>query len=235
MATPEVHTLNELFLDAIEHHPKRDAFLSKSSGHYQGLSSSEALEKVAALAVGLDRMGIRRGDHVAIFSENCVEWALTDYAILGLGAMTVAIYPTFLEPDLEYILRDSGARGVVVGTDVQLERVLSLRSRIPELAFVLITFGVSERSGVLSWKKLVESQSKAGPGNIDFFRAKALAASPNETSSILYTSGTMGQPKGVILSHANIVSNIQSYQDLFQLGERDIGWSFLPLSHILCG
>jgi long-chain acyl-CoA synthetase len=109
---------------------------------------------------------------------------------------------------------------------------LNLRSRTPELGVVLTIFDAPGRSEVLSWKKVVENQSKAGTGNIDFFRARALASKPNETASILYTSGTMGQPKGVVLTHANIVSNVQSCQDLFQLDDRDVALSFLPLSHI---
>ena len=89
-------TLNELFLGAVGKHPKPDAFLSKSGGSYRGVSSTEALKKVATLARSLDRLGVRRGDRVAILAENRLEWALTDYAILGLGAVVVPIYPTLL-------------------------------------------------------------------------------------------------------------------------------------------
>lgn len=232
MATHEFHTLNELFLKAIDNHPKPDAFLSKSEGLYQGLSSLEALNRVAALSVALDRLQVRRGDRVAIFSENRVEWALADYAILGLGASAVPIYPTLFEPDLEFILRDSGAKGIVVGAEAQLQRVLKIRAGLPELGFVLAMESAPEASSVSNWKRVVESQLRAGPGNVEFFRPRSLAVKPQETASILYTSGTMGRPKGVILTHSNIVSNIQACQDLFSLGSSDLGLSFLPLSHI---
>jgi long-chain acyl-CoA synthetase len=233
MATQAVQTLNELFLTAIESHRKADAFLSKSGGQYQGLSSHEALKRVAALAVALDRLGVRRGDRAAIFSDNRLEWALSDYAILGLGAIVVPIYPTLLESDLEYILRDSGSKGIVTGNDVQLQKALNIRSRLPELGFVLAMDGAaSGGSGVPGWKRTVETQLKVGSGNIDFYRAKAIATRAEDTASILYTSGTMGRPKGVILTHSNIVSNILACQDLFQLGHHDVGLSFLPLSHV---
>ncbi len=233
MATGDYQTLNQLFLKAIENHPRPDAFLSKFNGRYEGLSSLEALRKVAALATALRQLGVRRGDRVAIFSENRVEWALTDYAVLGLGALTVPIYPTLLEADLEYVLRDSSAIGIVAGTAVQMQRVLGVRSRLPELRFVVaVDSGPGEETGFLTWKGIVDAQSKAGEGNVDFFRASALASAPEETASILYTSGTTGSLKGVILSHANIVSNIQACQDLFGLGPWDVAMSFLPLSHI---
>jgi len=232
MASHEFLTLNELFLKAIDHHPKPDAFLSKSAGRYQGLSSQEALNRVAALAVALDRLQVRRGDRVAIFSENRVEWALADYAILGLGASTVPVYATLFEPDLEYILRDSGAKGIVVGTDAQLQRVLKIRAGLPELGFALAMEGEPEAQDVSSWKRVVERQLRAGTGNVDFFRSRALTVKPEQTASILYTSGTMGRPKGVNLTHANIVSNVDACQNLFSLSGSDVGLSFLPLSHI---
>jgi long-chain acyl-CoA synthetase len=111
MGSSEIKTLNELFLKAVGKHAKPDCFLFKSEGRYQGVSSQEALRKVAALASVLSRLHVERGDRVAILSENRVEWALTDYALLGLGAIPVPIYTTLLEPDIEYILRDSGAKG----------------------------------------------------------------------------------------------------------------------------
>ena len=100
MADHPFQTLTELFLKAAGRHAKPDAFLSKSAGEYRGLASHEALEKVAALAVRLDQLGVRRGDRVALVAENRLEWALTDYAVLGLGAASVPVYPTLLEPDL---------------------------------------------------------------------------------------------------------------------------------------
>src|SRR2546425_5495100 len=128
MLSTEFATLNELFLKAVAKHDKPDCFLAKSEGRYRSVASREVLGRVAVLASGFTRLGVERGDRVAILSENRVEWALTDYAILGLGAFTVPVYPTLLEPDIEFILEDSGAKVIVVSTEVQLRKVLNIRS-----------------------------------------------------------------------------------------------------------
>lgn len=233
MATSDFRTLNELFLTAVENHSKPDAFRFKSCGRYQSLSSREALRKVAALAVALDRLGVARGDRVAILSENRVEWALTDYAVLGLGASVVPVFPTLLEPDVEYLLRDSASKGAVVSSEVQAAKVLNIRSRLPALGFVLVMGrGALTGDGVQSWEEVVGRALDSSANPVDFYRAKALDVAPGETASILYTSGTTGEPKGVVLTHANLVSNIRATRGLFPLGKNDVAMSFLPLSHV---
>jgi long-chain acyl-CoA synthetase len=233
MANQGFRTLNELFLNGVERHTKPDAFLYKSEGKYQPLSSRAALEKAASLAVSLSRRGVKRGDHVALISENRLEWALTDYAVLSLGASTVPIYPTLLEPDIEFILLDSGAKAAVVSTSEQLYKVLSVRSRLPELDFVLIMDKAGNPSeGVEWWQTAVESGSKAEPDPVGFLREHAVHSQPEDIASIIYTSGTTGQPKGVILTHGNFCSNVRSTQQLFPLGINDLGMSFLPLAHV---
>ncbi len=234
MANQSFRTLNELFLKAIERHAKPDAFLYKGDGRYQTISSQQALEKVAALAVALHRRGIGRGDRVALISENRLEWALTDYAVLGLGAATVPVYPTLLEPDIEFILQDSGAKAAVVSTSEQLLKVLAVRSRLPELERTLIMDSVGNPSeGVELWQRALESGNRAESSPMEFFCSRAMEARPEDTASIIYTSGTTGQPKGVILTHDNFGSNVRSTENHFVLGEGDVGMSFLPLSHVL--
>jgi long-chain acyl-CoA synthetase len=233
MDNGEFTTLNELFLRAANTHDKPDCFLFKAGGRYQGVSSREALRKVAALARGLERLGAARGDRVAVLSENRVEWALTDYAILGLGAITVPVYPTLLEPDVEFILRDSGAKGIVVATEVQLQKALNIRGKLQDLKFILaMDCAKTAGTGAECWEGSIETESGVSNSVVESFRAKALTARPEDTASLLYTSGTTGQAKGVILTHANFVSNIQACQDLFKLGRHDVGMSFLPLCHV---
>ena len=234
MSSSDFSTLNELFLKAIEEHNKPDCLLYKSEGQYRGISSQEALRKAAALASALERLGARPGERIALLSENRPEWTLTDYAILGMRAITVPLYPTLLEPDLEYILRDSESKGIVVATDVQLRKVLNVWGRLPALKFVLaMDCSKVAGTGANCWEGSVESElGWSGPTLIDSFKAKALEARPGDTASLVYTSGTMGQPQGVILTHANIVSNIQSTAEVFPLGPTDVLISFLPLSHV---
>jgi long-chain acyl-CoA synthetase len=233
MGCRDFQTLTELFLRAVEKHSKPDAFLSKASGAYRGVSSREALRQVAGLAAGLERLGVRRGDRVALLAENRVEWAVTDFALLGLGAVNVPLYPTLLEPDIEFILRDSGAKGMVVSTAAQLWKIVNLRSRLPELRFVLVMDRVGfSGSAAQDWGKIVRDELNRFTDPIAAFRARAGEVRPEDAASILYTSGTMGQPKGVILTHANFASNVQACQERFALGPGDVGLSFLPLSHV---
>jgi long-chain acyl-CoA synthetase len=233
MGLAEFHTLSELLVTAVEQHAKPDAFISKSDGKYQGVSSAEAMRQVAALAQALEMLGVERGDRIAIISENRLEWALTDYAVIGLGAIDVPIYPTLLEPDIEYILRDSGAKGVVGSSAVQIKKVRKALPTLPDLRFILSMDRVEfSGSHAQNWHRLVRDYLNSSPDPVSAFRKKCLEVRPQDTATLLYTSGTMGEPKGVVLTHANIVSNVQACRNLFSFGPQDIGFSFLPLSHI---
>jgi len=234
MSSGAFTTLNELFLNAVEEHRRPDCLLYKAEGRYQGISSQEALRKAAALSSALERLGARPGERIALLSENRPEWTLTDYAILGMRAVTVPLYPTLLEPDLEYMLRDSQCKGIVVATDSQFRKVLNIWGRLPGLKFVL-AMGCSTLAGTKAdcWEGSVESEMGwSGPMLIDAFKTKALAARPQDVASIIYTSGTMGQPQGVVITHANLVSNIRSSAEVIPLCSTDILISFLPLSHV---
>ena len=234
MSCGDFNTLNELFLRAVEVQNKPDCLLHKVNGRYQGISSREALRKAAALAAALERLGVTPSQRIALISENRPEWTLTDYAILGLGGVTVPIYPTLLEPDVEFILRDSNCEGVVVATDGQLRKVLNVQRRLPSIKFVLAVdcSGVVE-TGAVRWENCAESAPNwSDAARTEAFKARALAARPGDVASLVYTSGTMGQPQGVILTHSNIASNVRSASEVFPLDSSDVLISFLPLSHV---
>jgi len=233
-SAPLVNTLNELFLTSLDRHRNPDAFLTKSGGQYRPISSDEALSMAAGCAKALQAAGLQAGDRLAILSDNRLEWALTDYAALNLGAATVPIYPTLPELDVEYILRDSGAKGIVVSTADQLRKIASVRSRLPDLQFVLVMDALADTHELYSsgqhWWYVVRHHQ--GQEALESFRARAGQAKAGDIATILYTSGTTGTPKGVVLTHSNIVSNIQATIDIFPLHRNDVGISFLPLSHI---
>jgi len=233
MASNEPTTLCQLFLGAIEKHQKPDAFLVKAEGSYRGTSSQDALRQAAGLAAAFGRCGVARGDRVAILGENRFEWALSDYAALGLGAVVVPIYPTLLEPDIEFILRDAEAKGIVVSTAAQLQKVLAIRAHLPALKFILtMERAESSLAGAQHWTHVVRDELSRAADCVAPFCAQALEAKPGDTATLLYTSGTVGEPRGVLLTHANIVSNVRACAPLFALGPGDVAFSFLPLSHV---
>ena len=233
MESKPFKTINELFLQAMEDHQKPDAFLTKTEGHYRGIASRDVLLKVAAFAQALQGMGVGAGDRVALLSENRLEWALTDYAILGFGGVTVPLYSTLLEEDVNYILSDSGSKGIVVSTRDQLKKVLAIRSSLPGLKFVVaMDPEPGEFPDVLCWKELAGRGSTDGTDAVKSLEAQALRAQPEDVATIVYTSGTTGVFKGVVLTHANIASNIQACDRLFDFHPGDVSMAFLPLAHI---
>jgi long-chain acyl-CoA synthetase len=231
----DFETLSELVLKALERYPKPNMFLFRSAGKYQALSSGEALRQAAALGLALMRRGIEPGDRFAVLAENRVEWALTDYAVLGIGGVLVPIYPTLLEPDLEFILRDSGCKGMVVSTEAQARKILNIRSLLPELGFILAIDRPPSEMGVEWWHEAVKDESRRCSQCEEAFRAKALAVKAQDMATILYTSGTTGDLKGVVLTHSNIVSNVKACIPVclsMPLAAGDVGMSVLPLCHI---
>ena len=226
-------TLCSLFLDSVDRRARARAFLSKSHGVYAPLSSHGALREVAGFALALEQLGVRPGDRVAILSENRLEWALTDYAILGLGAITVPLYPTLPGAAIDLILRDSGAKGIILSTHQQVEKVMQVRPDPPHLRFVIsMDQPAAEAKDVQDWRVVLSRELDRSAKPDAAFRERASRVKPDDIASILYTSGTTGNPKGVVLTHANIVSNVLACYGIIPFGPRDTTLSFLPLSHI---
>jgi long-chain acyl-CoA synthetase len=227
MSIADFKTLNEMFLQAVAEFSKPDCFLSKRDGRYQGLASEDALHKVAALASVLARRGVQRGDRVAILAENRVAWALADYALLGLGAVPVPIYTTLLEPDIEYILRDSGAKVAVVSSEQQLQKLLSIRDQT-DVKKVIVMDPV-ENADALPMRPIMDR----GPTERDpELEAQARQITPDDLATLIYTSGTTGTAKGVQLTHGNLTSNVMNSLHGFDVHPGHISISFLPLSHV---
>ncbi len=204
---------------------------AKRSGRWTPISYRELADGVHDFSLGLCELGVRRGDRVAILSENRPEWAITDYACLAARAADVPIYPTLPARQAEYILRDSGAVAVVVSTAAQLEKVRSVRERVPSLAHVIGLDPDTAGPDVLSFDTVL-ARGRAARDRHPHWRASALEAAPDDLATLIYTSGTTGDPKGVMLSHGNIASNVTTCVDLFSFTAEDECLSFLPLSHI---
>jgi long-chain acyl-CoA synthetase len=203
-----------------------------------GLGTKEMFERMRDLGLGFASLGIASGDRVAIVSESRPEWVLCDMAILALGAVTVPIYPTLNEAQVRYILADSGARLAIVSTVKQLEKVQAVRHLLPALeAVVLIDHGTAGIANAASVMTIDEVSTRGhermtgGWGAGKAFRDGARAVRPEQLATIIYTSGTTGEPKGVMLTHANLVSNMYAARECLDLNQDDVALSFLPLSH----
>lgn len=204
-------------------------------GVIEGLSSKEVFERVRELALGFKSLGVGAGDRVAIISESRPEWVMCDLAILALGAVTVPIYPTLSSAQGRYILVDAGARLAVVSTKLQLDKVQDVRHLLPALeAVVVLDEGAAARASVLGLEEVQRrghAQMNAQWGAGKEFRDTARAIRPEQLATIIYTSGTTGEPKGVMLTHANLVSNLVAAAEVLDVGVDDVSLSFLPLSH----
>jgi long-chain acyl-CoA synthetase len=203
----------------------------RRDGRWTALSYRQLSEQVHAASVGLGELGLRDGDRVAILSENRPEWAIADYACLAARCTDVPIYPTLPARQAEYILRDSGAAALLVSSATQLEKALAIRSHLPALRHIVALDPGARAPDVLPFEELIACGRSAlarHPG----WREHALRATPDDLATLIYTSGTTGDPKGVMLTHGNIASNVTTCVGLFDFGQGDESLSFLPLSHI---
>jgi long-chain acyl-CoA synthetase len=204
-------------------------------GEIDGLSTQELFQRIRELSLGLTSFGVRSGDRVAIMSESRPEWVMSDMAILVLGGVTVPVYPTLTAPQARYILTDCGAKLVIVSTRLQAEKIQEIRHLVPELEAVIVMDGQSDpRSSVFSFDDLAKrghEQINAEWGTGKAYRDRAREVRPEQLATIIYTSGTTGEPKGVMLTHRNLVSNLYAARDVLDLSSDDVALSFLPLSH----
>jgi long-chain acyl-CoA synthetase len=203
----------------------------RRGGRWTELSHLELAERVHDACLGLRELGLREGDRVAILSENRPEWAIADYACLAARCIDVPIYPTLPARQAEYILRDSGAAALLVSSAEQLDKALAIRDRLPALRHLVIFDAEARRPGVLGFEELLAA-GRAARARYPDWRAHALHATPADLATIIYTSGTTGDPKGVMLTHGNIASNVTTSIGLFEFRPDDECLSFLPLSHI---
>ena len=226
-------TLTHLFFDSIKRfgdaHPA--ACRTKANGTWQGISHHDIERRVQAITLGLRDLGVRPGDRVALLSETRTEWALTDYACLCAQAADVPIYPTLTAQQTEYILRDSGACVVFCSTPEQVAKVFEVRAQLPALQHVIVFEPGGRRDGVSTLAEL-EARGAAAAAKYPRWREEALAVAPEAMATLIYTSGTTGEPKGVILTHRNLCSNVASATEVFPLVEGDEALAMLPLSHI---
>src|SRR6266568_6798267 len=216
----EIKTLNDIY--AVTCTIDRPAALkSKREGRWVDVSVGELRDTVRHFATGLRLLGVKPGDRVAILSENRPEWAMADFAILCNAAITVPIYPTLLGWQIEYILNDSGSVAVICSTQEQLQKIQDILSHTPHVHNVIVCQGTG--NGALTFQQVVDNGRQHGDDKrFDELRAQPR---PNDLATIVYTSGTTGNPKGAMLTHGNIASNVASMQNIMPIGSDVIAMS----------
>jgi long-chain acyl-CoA synthetase len=222
-----LQTLNDI-LFAVCEKPRERVMLQKQAQGWVPISSTEIYRGVVGVARALESWGVRKGDRVAILSENRPEWTITDFAALSLGAVTVPVYATQTAEQTSFLLNDSGARVIAVSTRNQLEKVLSIRGRT-RVERILVMDAVETPHAVQ-----MQALMLGGPTDFDpEFDVRSRSIRPDDLATIIYTSGTTGASKGAMLTHGNMASNITCSMEAFGFGTKDeLSVSFLPLSHV---
>lgn len=230
----QVETLPAVCLDAVARHNKPDAVSEKRGGKWVQISAAEFIGRVRHIALGMAEGGIRPGDRIALISENRPEWSIVDLAILSAGAVTVPLYTTQSVDQIEYILRDSGARALMISGGRILKHARKGFEHSEHLEQVIV-FDAESAAG-LEGAASLESVERRGAeilaGNPSAFDELIARGKPDDLATIIYTSGTTGEPKGVMLTHDNFISNVRSITVGLPISPADVSLSVLPLSHI---
>ncbi|MGN6185404.1 MAG: AMP-dependent synthetase/ligase [Thermoanaerobaculia bacterium] len=230
----EPRTLNDIY--TVTCSIDRPAIMKyKRNEQWQDVAVSEFRDTVRWLAEALHEMGVKRGDRVAILAENRPEWTMADFAILATGAVSVPVYPTLLGWQIEYILNDAGTVAIFCSDNEQLDKITEIHSHVPCLNNIIVCDPPQPLApGVHTFKDVVERGKKfeADHGRTWFDQSLA-SAKPDDLATLVYTSGTTGNPKGAMLTHGNITSNVTTVRDAVPFKAGELALSILPLSHIL--
>jgi long-chain acyl-CoA synthetase len=221
-AMSKFQTLIDIYHASIRTFPDTPLFGTKRAGQWQWVTYLEFGRLTDGFRAGLASLGLEPGDRVAIISNNRTEWAVAAYATYGLGAAFVPMYEAQLAKDWEFIVRDCEAKVLIVATDAIVEKTKAFFDEIPTLKHIVSMDPVTKTSDrVHSFSALSANKAKV----------PTVAADPSDIAGLIYTSGTTGNPKGVILSHGNIASNVSAIHEVFPMSSMDRSLSFLPWAH----
>ncbi|MDX1502102.1 MAG: long-chain fatty acid--CoA ligase [Thermoanaerobaculia bacterium] len=222
-----IGTLSELYLVS-QKHDKSDCLLHKVDGQWVPVSTAELSESVRRLMSALDGYGVRSGDRVALMAENGVHWPAVDFATLCNGAILVPIYPTLTADQAAYVIDDCGAEIVFVQGRERLEGLLEERGDMPQVKQFVLIDGASPDASIPTLDELLAASEPVVQEELE---RRARRVGPDELATFIYTSGTTGKPKGVMLSHGNIASNVIAALEAMDIEPHYTALSFLPLSH----
>jgi long-chain acyl-CoA synthetase len=229
----EPDTLPHLFRQSVEKHDLPDALNYKHSGSWHSISSVEMITRIESLALGLYEIGLRKGEKAAILASNSPDWTMSDAACQFAGVIDVPIYTTLTDQSVKYILNDSGAKILFLENREAYDRIAAILPECPSI-FKLIFFesqvGTLPNSIPLSHLEDLGAQAKTSRPGLLGELTDTIA--PSDIATLIYTSGTTGEPKGVMLTHTNIISNVLDAGAEFDFSVHDICLSVLPLTHV---
>lgn len=226
----DLKTLNDVFFRASSGHEERVLQWRNAAGKWQAITARQLYHRVRGMAGALSAWGVNKGDRVALLAENRWEWAVTDFAVLALGAVDVPLYPTLTAQQVAAMLADSQARVAVVSTAQQYEKVAAIR-HLTQLEKIVLMDREPSIAHAIWFGDAMPSADTAPERDADFDR-RAYDVQPDDLATIIYTSGTTGECKGVMLTHGNLASNLNYSTAPFHWGRQDLCISYLPLSHI---
>lgn len=221
----EITRVFDLLQLSVEKYQKDDMVAAKQNGHWEKYSTERFVGLVNQVSTGLIASGIKKDDKIAIMSPNRPEWNICDFGIMQIGATQVPMYPTLAENDIKFILRDAEVKIVFVSDSILYEKLNSVRKK-EKLDLKIFSFDKIE--GVPYWMELSELADRSEPIDLQIYRDRIL---PTDLLTLIYTSGTTGTPKGVMLTHDNLVSNCIASSVMYPKNFSK-ALSFLPLSHI---
>ena len=233
LINPDFQTLPELFTSVFSHfrgQGGKSPIARKINGTYQPISYDLLEEDCRHLSAYLRSQGIEQNDRVAILSENRPGWYLADMAILSIGAIDVPLYPSLPPNQIEYILNNCGAKGIIVSNMLQLGKIMSIWQNLPDLNMVLVMNKLDEPIEDVIDLNNAKTEGKQLLAEKPWL-LEGIRVEPDDIATIIYTSGTTGLPKGVMLTHRNLCENVKSCAAVIRLDETDCCLSFLPLSH----
>lgn len=225
-------TVVELFFRAADEHDKPDAYLRHTGSAWEPVSHRHVLEQVHALVKALNEAGVQRGDRIGILAENRLEWALCDFALMCAGAVSVPVYPTLPADQAAIVLGDAGARMVFVSSAEQYAKLMEASAELPAIERIFTFDAVDNGDARTEPFAALLARGHGLPGSETEFRVAAQQAKPDDVLTLIYTSGTTGRPKGVMLTHNNLHSNINGSLPSFPVAAADVALSFLTLSHV---
>ncbi len=222
----EVTRLFDIPYYQVEKYPQEDAFCDKKDGNWVKVSSQEYIDKANGISRGLIKMGIQAGDKIAMISNNRSEWNICDIGIQQIGAIGVPVYPTISEQDYEYIFNNAEVKLCIVSDQELADKVNAIKDRVSTLTDVYSFVSVN---GAKIWTDLQAGENAELDKELEDRKS---VIKGEDLVTLIYTSGTTGKPKGVMLSHSNILSNVLSCEPRLPVGKDARSLSFLPVCHI---